>query len=133
MAEALSFHGAARRLHVTQPSLGRQVRDLEKEIGAQLFERNRRHVMLTDAGRVFLPKARELLAGAEAAAHMAREAQKGLRGSLHIGNIGILSAAFLPDSLAEFRKHYPQVEIEVRELLLEEQVAALRDGTIQVG
>lgn len=133
VAEELSFHGAARRLHVTQPSLGRQVRDLEEQVGARLFERSRRHIALTDAGRVFLPKARELLAGAETAASMAREAQQGLRGSLHIGNIGILSVSFLPDSLARFRQRYPQVNIEVRELLLEEQAAALRAGTIQVG
>ena len=133
VAEELSFHRAANRLHVTQPSLGRQVRHLEAEIGERLFERDRQHVALTDAGRMFLDKARELLAGAEAAIRSAREASHGLQGSLHIGNIGILSASFLPDSLAAFRKQYPRVGIEVLELLLDEQAAALLAGTIQVG
>ena len=94
VAEELSFHRAAHRLHVTQPSLGRQVRHLEAEIGERLFERDRQHVALTDAGRVFLDKARELLAGAEAAIRSAREAGRRTQGSLHIGNIGILSASF---------------------------------------
>ncbi len=133
VAEELNFRRAAERLRLAQPSLGRQVRGLEEEIGVRLFERDRKHVALTDAGRVLLGEARTLLAGAAAAMEAAREAGRGKRGTLRIGNVGILSASFLPGSLAAFRKQFPQVEIDVLELGLDEQVVALLAGTIQVG
>ena len=96
VAEELYFRRVAERLHLAQPSLGRQVRDLEEEIGERLFERDRKHVALTDAGHVLLGEARGLLAGAAAAIHAAREAARGKRGTLYIGNVGMLSASFLP-------------------------------------
>ena len=133
VAQDLNFRRAAERLHLAQPSLGRQVRDLEEEIGERLFERDRKHVALTNAGRVLLGEAHALLAGAAAAIETAREAGRGRRGTLHIGNVGVLSASFLPGTLAAFRKQFPQVEIDILELGLDEQVAALLAGTIQVG
>ena len=133
VAEELNFRRAADRLHVAQPSLGRQVRDLEDEIGEKLFERDRRHVALTAAGRALLPKARELLVGVETAVAAAREAGRQARGTLRIGNVGTLVMQFLPGSLATFRQRFPQVDIEILEMTMDEQVAALLDGTIQVG
>jgi DNA-binding transcriptional LysR family regulator len=132
VAELLSFRSAARRLRVAQPSLSRQVRDLEDEIGAPLFERDRRHVALTDAGRVLLDRARGVLANADAALQAARDAARGVSGALRIGNIGPLSAAFLPESLVAFREKFPRVEIEIVALGPEEQRAALLDGRIEV-
>lgn len=133
VAEELNFRRAAVRLHVAQPSLGRQVRDLEQEIGEPLLERDRRHVALTIAGRALLPRARELLAGAEAALHAAREAGRQARGTLCIGNVGALAAPFLSGSLASFRQRFPQVGVEIFEMMMDEQVDALLVGTIQVG
>jgi DNA-binding transcriptional LysR family regulator len=74
VAEDLNFRRAAQRLHVVQPALGRQIRDLEEEIGERLFERDRKHVLLTQAGRVLLTEAREILAAATAAVKAARDA-----------------------------------------------------------
>lgn len=133
VAEELNFRRAATRLHVAQPSLGRQVRDLEEELGEPLLERDRRRVALTTAGRVFLDKARELLVGAETAIHATREAGRQARGALRIGNVGMLAAPFLPGSLAAFRQRFPCVDVEIFEMTMDEQVDALLAGTIQVG
>lgn len=133
VAQELNFRRAAERLHLAQPSLSRQVRDLEEEIGTPLFERDRRQVTLTEAGRVLWGETPRLLAEVAAAIEATREAGRITRGTLHIGNVGVLSASFLPDSLAAFHQQFPQVEVEIHELGMDEQVAALLAGTIQVG
>lgn len=76
VAEAGSFTAAAERLHTVQPSLSRQIRDLEAHVGAALFARTTRHVELTEAGRVFLDEARLTLAQAERAVERARKAAR---------------------------------------------------------
>ena len=133
VAEELNFRRAAERLHLSQPSLSRQVLDLEEEIGERLFERDRRRVALTHAGRALLKEARGVLAGTEIAIQAAREAGRAMRGALHIGSIGTLSASFLPGSLAKFRERFATMDVEVLELGLDEQTAALLAGTIEIG
>jgi DNA-binding transcriptional LysR family regulator len=133
VADELSFRGAARRLHVAQPSLGRQIRDLEEEIGERLFDRDRRQVALTDSGRVLLGEAKALLVAADNALQATRDAARGDRGLLRIGNIGKLSGSFLSRDLAAYRELYPRVDIQIVELGPDEQRAALREGTIEVG
>ena len=133
VAQELNFRRAAERLHLAQPSLSRQVRDLEEEIGARLLERDRRQVALTEAGRVLLKEVPRLLAEVAAAIEATREAGRVTRGTLRIGNVGVLSASFLPGSLAAFHQRFPQAEVEILELGMDEQVAALLAGKIQVG
>ncbi len=132
VAEELNFRRAAERLHLAQPSLGRQVRDLEEEIGERLFERDRRRVTLTDAGRVLLTDARALLAGAESAIQAAREAGRTQHGTLRIGNIGPLTGTFLARSLAALREKFPRMPIDVVDLTPDEQLDALLKGDIQI-
>ena len=88
---------------------------------------------LTAAGLVLLQESRGVLAATEAAIRSTREAGRAGRGALRIGSIGVLSAPFLPGSLARFRDQHTAVDIEVCELGLDEQVAALLDGSIQLG
>ncbi|HEY0793034.1 MAG TPA: LysR substrate-binding domain-containing protein, partial [Chthoniobacterales bacterium] len=133
VAEELNFRRAAERLHLAQPSLGRQVRDLEEEIGARLFDRDRRRVTLTDAGRVLLAEARTLLAGADSAIRAARDAGRAQHNTLRIGHIGPLTGSFLASSLAALHDRFPRVPIDVVELSSDEQLAALLKGEIQVG
>lgn len=133
VAEALSFRGAAQRLHVAQPALSKQIRDLEEEFGARLFDRTTTRVRLTDAGAILLEEARLILAHASRLPTLLREAAHGRRGRLTIGNIGSLTAGFLPASLTAFHAKFPDVEVSLIELRSREQATALRSGRIQIG
>lgn len=133
VAEALSFRRAAERLHVAQPALSKQIRDLEDTVGAKLLHRNTAGVALTDAGAVFLEEARDILERVEMAASAARNAAAGLSGRLTIGNLGVVSASFLPAALAEFRARFPDVEVNLKDMALPDQLTALKSGIIQVG
>lgn len=133
VAETLSFRGAAERLHVAQPALSKQIRDLEDEWSVRLFDRTTASVRLTDAGAVLLDEARALLEHAGRLPGLAREAASGRRGRLTIGNIGSLTAGFLPASLTAFHEKYPEVDVSLVELRSREQRAAILNGRIQIG
>src|SRR5664279_401085 len=106
VAEELNFRRAAERLHVVQPALSRQIKDLEYDLRVRLLDRDTVRVRLTDAGRVFLDEARQILAHAERAKEMARDAAAGRRGRLVIGNVGPVTTSFMPASLTAFRARY---------------------------
>lgn len=97
VAEELSFRKAVKRQHIAQPPLGKQIRDLEEEIGTPLFDRSRNHVRLTGAGQVFLAGARETL---EAAARAIAEARKATRSAVpvpyHCENTGFSYSVIAP-------------------------------------
>ena len=90
-AEELSFRRAAERLHVSQPALSVQIQQLEDELGTALLDRDRHHVALTPAGKVFLDHGRRLLRGADEAMRAAGRAARGETGRLSIGFIAQLS------------------------------------------
>jgi DNA-binding transcriptional LysR family regulator len=133
VAEDLSFRRAARRLHLSHPSLSQQITDLENELSLKLFKRNSRRVELTEAGRVFLAGVRQTLVSAQKAVAQAQEVAKGERGRLLIGNIGLLTHTFLPDALAAFRELFPLVEVTVTHMNSHAQAEALLDGSIMLG
>ncbi|THF62800.1 LysR family transcriptional regulator [Pseudothauera nasutitermitis] len=134
VAETLSFTRAAERLHIAQPPLSMQIRDLEEELGARLFERGRRKVALTEAGARFLEHARAILARAAHAADEARRAAAGELGELRIGITSSLPyTEMLPDLLASFRRRYPQVRLQLRELFTTAQFQALAAGELDIG
>jgi DNA-binding transcriptional LysR family regulator len=133
VAEELHFGRAAARLHMSQPPLSQQIRRLEKELQAPLFQRTKRHVELTNAGRVFLGEARALMAQAERAASSAQRASRGEIGQLLVGFA--LWADFLNGAkiIRLFARRHPDVELELRDLTATEQIAALEAGRIHVG
>ncbi|MCF3649241.1 LysR family transcriptional regulator [Synoicihabitans lomoniglobus] len=133
VAEELNFRRAAERVRVAQPALSKQIKDLEHDVGAKLLARNTAGVALTDAGAVFLPEAQEILAHAERATVMAREAHSGWRGSLTVANVSAISASFMPAALSTFHARYPEVDVSLEEMLFPEQISALETGKIQVG
>src|ERR1700691_6333100 len=85
VAEYLNFSKAAEQLHIAQPPLSRQIRQLEEDLGVTLFLRSKRRVELTKAGQAFLEEARKLIVQAGHAAQAARHAQKGESGTVRVG------------------------------------------------
>ena len=133
VAEELHFGRAAARLHISQPPLSQQIRRLEKELQAPLFQRTKRHVELTNAGRVFPGDARALIAQAEQAAGNAKRAGRGEIGQVLVGCD--LWADFLNGAniIRLFARRHPDVEVELRDLTATEQISALESGRIHVG
>src|SRR5262249_21532721 len=97
VAQELHFGRAAARVHIAQPSLSRQIRDLEAELGLQLFERNRRRVSLTAAGTTFFEEAQLLLARTADAVTAARSAARGGPGGLRVASSRARALGGLPE------------------------------------
>lgn len=133
VAEELHFGRAAKRLHISQPPLSQTIHGLESRLGVMLFERTRRRVALTHAGSVLLVRARALLRDAEQAATAAQRASRGEIGRLSIGFILAATHRVLPETLREFRRRMPEVELNLKEMPIREQLRALTDGEIDVG
>ncbi|MGY2046698.1 LysR family transcriptional regulator [Methylobacterium sp. JK268] len=132
-AEELHFTRAAQRLGVAQPALSQQIRQLEDELGTQLFHRLTRGVELTEAGRAFLPFARAALAASEEGAAAARRAAKGELGELRIGFTS--SASFNPivtGTIGRFRDAYPEMDLALQEQVTTVLLRSLREGRIQL-
>ena len=133
LAEELHFGRAARRLAITQPPLSIAIRNLENELDVRLLVRDRRRVALTEPGRAFLDQARVVLARASDAVETARAASRGEAGRLAIGFMSASIYTVLPLALREFASSHPGVRLELRELPLPQQFAALEKGDIHVG
>jgi len=132
VAEELSFTRAAERLHIAQPPLSTQIRNLEAALGVALFDRSRRQVALTDAGELLLEESRRLLTQIEQALSATRTAGEGEAGRLTIGFIPSASTSTLPGHLRAFRKRHPGVELFLRELPPDELAAQLHAGALDL-
>ena len=133
LARSLHFRKASEQLFLSQPALSRKIRRLEEKINGPLFIRTRRKVALTEAGRTLLPKARRLLEDAESTLAATQAAVEGKVGTLRIG-FGIASVAeILPRTILRFRKNYPDVQLEMRDMSSPSQVAALLEAHLDVG
>jgi len=99
VAEELHFSRAAERLHISQPPLSQQIRGLEDELGVKLFERTKRQVQLTEAGKVFLERSYLVLAQLEQAIEVTQRIGRGEVGRLAIGFVGSATYTVLPDIL----------------------------------
>ncbi len=132
LAEELHFGRAARRLHLTQPSLSAQLQKLEKSVGVQLVARNSHEVRLTAAGREFESRARPIVAQLEAAAYSARATAEGRVGVLNLGYNLPASRHVLPDALARMTERHPGVAVSLWEKRTGPQLAGLVDGTLDL-
>jgi DNA-binding transcriptional LysR family regulator len=132
VAETENVSRAALKLHVSQPALSRQVRDLEDEIGVALFERTAKSVSLTEPGRVFFKEAREVLQHADAAVQKTRATANADEGELHVGYSPTPVARILPKVLRACQRAIPKVHIKLHDLANLENIARLRDGRLQL-
>lgn len=132
VAEELHFGAAAERLHMTQPPLSQQIRQLEETLGTELFIRTTRSVQLTLAGKVLLERARQLLAGCESAAEEVLRAGRGEIGRLVLGFPNSAAYRLLPQALKRYKAQYPQVELDLREMLSSDLLGALHSRQLDV-
>ena len=124
---------AALKLHVSQPALSRQIRDLEDEIGFCLLERTAKSVRLTDAGRAFLDDARELLRQADDAVKKARAIATEEPTELHVGYSPTPFAEILPKTLRAFQRALPNVHVRLHDWSNKTILDGVRDGRLQLG
>ena len=125
VAEEENVSRAALKLHVSQPGLSRQIRDLEDEIGFQLFERSAKSLKLTAAGKVFLTEATTVLQHAEDAVKKARAVSGGTQGEIHVGYAPSLTVQILPPMLRAFQGEFPHVRVTLHDLSSEEMLTQL--------
>lgn len=133
IAEQGSFSAAAARLHVSQPPLSTQLKNLENELGVKLLERNNRGVTLTAAGAVFYEETRAALSRLEHARTRTQQADRGDAGMLSIGFVSIADYGILPPALKNFRARFPSVEVELHELTTDAQIRELRAARLDLG
>lgn len=133
VAEQLNFTRAAESLHVAQPALSRQIRDLETELGVRLLDRNRVRVQLTDAGRTLYSHTCKILAQVDLAVGSVQDTTKGTGGELILCNDWRLAISVVPTAIAEFRTQFPRVEVILQDVLFHRQLAALRAQRAHLG
>jgi DNA-binding transcriptional LysR family regulator len=132
-AEELNFTHAADRLHVSQPPFSKQIHDLEDELGIEFFERQRKGVALTPAGKSFLIDARRILEDCETSIRKAQRISRGEIGELAIGYISAMTHDFLGKALEVWRLNSPGIVVDCIEMDSVSQERALLEGRISVG
>lgn len=134
VAEELHFNRAAERLHIAQPPLSQQIKQLESELGVELFyRRTKRQVQLTEAGQVLLQASYRILAQVEQAISNAQRAGRGETGTLAVGFTSTVVYDVLPAILSEYREQFPNVNLVLQELTTTQQEEALQNHQIEVG
>jgi DNA-binding transcriptional LysR family regulator len=126
------LRAATQKLHVSQPAVSRQIRDLEEELGVQLFERTGKSVNLTDAGRVFLREARAVLERTNEAVRNVRDFAQAGETELHVGYAPTPSGHILSATMRAFQKAMPKVHVKLHDWSNEQIAVGLRDGRLKV-
>lgn len=133
VAEELHFARAAKKLHIDQSPLSRTIRELEEELGVQLFARTTRSTQLTRTGQLFLEHVPRIFAALEQARDSVKSAANGFHGQLRIALSDGITPSRLPALLARCREEDPEVEIRLFEVTLAQQIKGLRDDLYDAG
>ncbi|MCX6840030.1 MAG: LysR family transcriptional regulator [Verrucomicrobia bacterium] len=133
IARQRSFTRAAERLHMAQPALSQQMKNLESELGTALFIRGRKEIQLTAAGKAFLPRAEALLTQAEAAKAIVSDVAQLRGGKLIIAAIPSVSACLLPEVIRSFSRKHEQVELQLIEDSSERVSENVESGLADIG
>jgi len=129
IADSGSFRVAATRLGVTQSAVSMQMKALETELGAEVFERDRRPPILSPLGESLVERARDLVNGYEELRLIAAQGH-GKVGELRIGTIPTASTSILPDSLSYLRKHHPRLQVRIVSGLSDDLIKRVKDGAL---
>src|SRR5688572_26494893 len=114
-AEVLNFHKASSNMYIAQPALSRQIKNLEDEIGAELFDRTKKQIKLTAAGVFFRNEAKRLLEQLEQAMKKAGQIHRGQAGEISIGHVSSAMQSVLPSFLKNITLSYPDLKIYLLE------------------
>jgi len=133
VAEVLNFTKAAAKLHLAQPSLTRQIHNLEEEIGVRLLNRSKSRVALTEEGRSFLVDARRVLALATESVQAVQRLSRGETGQLNIAYSSNFNFQLLPETLGAFRQAFSHVALNLFDMTPAEQFRALEARKIDLG
>jgi len=133
VAAERNFSRAAERLHMAQPPLSRQIQQIEEEVGALLFDRESRPLALTEAGRLFYEHAMQVTQRMDDLKEAMRAFVSSNRPRFVVGFVPSVLYARLPQIIREFRNTVPEVELRLVEMMSIEQIAALKEGRIDVG
>jgi len=133
VAEALNFTKAAAKLHLAQPSLTRQIHNLEEELSVRLLDRSRNQVLLTEEGRLFLADARKILALAAESVLAVQRLSRGEAGQLNIAYLPNFDFELLPETLRACRQSFPHVALNLFDMTPAEQLRALESRKIDLG
>jgi DNA-binding transcriptional LysR family regulator len=132
VAEMENVSRAALKLHVSQPALSRQIRDLEDEIGFSLLERTAKSVRLTDAGRAFLEEARAILKQADEAVLKARAISGKLETELRVGDWPLGTGRMMPALLRAYQQAVPNVHVKLHDWPVDQNIVGVREGRLQL-
>ena len=134
VAEELHFGNAAARLHIAQPALSMQIRDLEKKVGGRLFDRTSRKVKLTETGELFLREARLVIDQEERSFRKVRRMAQGQAGVLNLSYTGTaIFSGLLGDMVKKYRVFCPDVEVRLHELAPHRQLEGLENHSLHAG
>src|SRR5712692_3838118 len=133
VAEELNFTRAAEKLHLAQPSLTRQIHNLEEELGVRLLNRAKNQVSLTEEGRSFLIDARRLVAQSLESVQAVQRLSRGETGQLNLGYLSKFNFDVLPGTLLEFSRACPQIALNLFDMAPAEQLRALEARKIDLG
>ena len=133
VAEELHFGRAAEALSISEPVLSRQIRELERQLGASLFVRSKRRVQLTDAGRVLQVEAQRVLEQLQHALDAVQRASRGQIGQVRVGFVPSAVNHILPDVVAGFRRDQPSVKVTLRETTRADMVEGIGRDRLDVG
>ena len=133
VAEELNFTRAAEKLLIAQPPLSRQIRDLEDELGARLFERSSHGLTLTAEGNAFLQYANQILYLTERSKEDILEMSKGLQGSIDIASVEGHAPRMLAQWIADFRNSFPQIQCSIWNGSTDEVIYRVSNGLCDFG
>jgi DNA-binding transcriptional LysR family regulator len=132
VAETLNFRQASNLLHISQPSLSAQIKQLEEELGVSLLRRSKRRVEITQAGEIFLSAAREILLKVKQGSAAALHAERGTAGRIRLGFIPTASFHILPRLLEKIRSTLPLVNVELKEGPEAVQISGIQSGDFDI-
>ncbi len=132
VAENLSFTKAAEEIHVAQPAISQQIKQLERDLGISLFHRNNKRVNLTEAGQLFRKKSLEVLEHVDAAIKVIEELRGLERGTVSIGMSSTMATVLMSDLVKEFQTQFPHIKIKISESITSESLHRVKDSELDI-